>query len=392
MKTILILGGDGYLGWSLGLAIAKRTDYNVVLADKLIKRSWEKEVGAKLLVPLPLPASRIKQYKKIFQKSNLSFEKVDLLNEKATEKIIEKYRPFAIINAAQQPSAPFSMMNAKNAAATFSNNITSHLNVLFAIAKVDKAIRYIKLGSAGCYMGVNTDFIPLGKTDFSFSHNGKTHEVLDSWLPMHATDFYHQSKIADFLMNDMCAKLWKLKIITVQQSTIFGATIAENEPTANHSLSTRFNYDHVFSTVLNRFVCQSVIGHPITVYGEGNQRTGIISLSDTVENFIKFLEIDIAQGEHVVVHNYTHRMSIQEIAAAIKTIRPQSQIAHLKNPRAECESGLEKIVEVHADIAKCHEGKDKKFMRELTSLIHFTEQYKDNIDASIILPTVDWEK
>src|SRR5271154_7001687 len=113
-QTILILGGDGYLGWSLGLAIANRTDWNVVLADKLIKREWEHEVGAKLLVPLPSPAKRIKQYKKIFKKSNLSFEKVDLLDEKATTKLVRKYRPCAIINAAQQPSAPFSMMNAKN--------------------------------------------------------------------------------------------------------------------------------------------------------------------------------------------------------------------------------------------------------------------------------------
>lgn len=392
MKTILILGGDGYLGWSLGLAIANRTDWNVVLADKLIKRDWEKEVGAKLLVPLPSPAKRVKEFKKIFGKSNLSFEKVDLLDEKATVKILRRHKPFAIINAAQQPSAPFSMMNAKNASETFSNNIISHLNVLFAIAEVDKSIRYIKLGSAGCYMGVDTDFVPLEKKDFKFEHNGETKNVLKAWLPMHATDFYHQSKIADFLINDICAELWKLKIMTVQQSTIFGATIEENHPIGHHSLSTRFNYDHVFSTVLNRFICQSVIGHPMTVYGEGNQRTGIISLSDTVDNFIKFADMDINQGEHVVVHNYTHRLSIGEIAEAIKSVRPSSEIVYLKNPRAENESGLKKTVEVHPAMTESHDDKDKKFMVELAKMIKFTEQYKKNIDPKIILPTVNWEK
>src|ERR1700722_835159 len=127
-KTILILGGDGYLGWSLALAMGNRTDWNVVIADKLIKRSWEKEVGAKLLVELPSPTKRISEYKKLFGKSNLSFEKVDLLDAAATSRLIAKHRPFAIINAAQQPSAPFSMMNAKYAAETFSNNIVSHLN------------------------------------------------------------------------------------------------------------------------------------------------------------------------------------------------------------------------------------------------------------------------
>ena len=111
MQTTPILGGDGDLGWSLGLAIANRTDWNVVLGDKLIKRQWGKEVGAKLLVPLPAPAKRIKAYTKTFGKSNLSFEVVDLLDQKATTRLIAKHKPFAIINAAQQPLAPFSMMN-----------------------------------------------------------------------------------------------------------------------------------------------------------------------------------------------------------------------------------------------------------------------------------------
>lgn len=391
-NTILILGGDGYLGWSLGLAIANRTDWNVVLADKLIKREWEKEVGAKLLVPLPSPAKRVKQFKKTFGKSNLSFEKVDLLDEKATKKLIQKHRPFAIINAAQQPSAPFSMMNAKNASETFSNNVVSHLNVLFAIAEIDKSISYIKLGSAGCYMGIDTDSVPLEKTNFIFNENGNLRTILNSWMPMHATDFYHQSKIADFLINDICAELWKLKILTVQQATIFGATIPENNDVRNHALSTRFNYDHIFSTVLNRFVCQSAIGHPMTVYGGGNQRTGIVSLSDTVDNFIKFAKMDLVPGEHVVVHNYTHRLSIGELAEAIKKLRPDSQVVYLKNPRLESETGRKKEIAVHPAIAEAHDGKDEKFMKELENMISFTELYKKEIDPTIILPKVNWAK
>src|SRR5580698_244024 len=112
-QTILILGGDGYLGWTLGLALANRTDVNVVLVDSLVKRTWEKEVGAKLLVPLPKPSKRIAEYERLFGKKNISFEKADLLDHDAVAKLIKKYQPFAIVNAAQQPSAPFSMMNAK---------------------------------------------------------------------------------------------------------------------------------------------------------------------------------------------------------------------------------------------------------------------------------------
>jgi UDP-sulfoquinovose synthase len=180
--------------------------------------------------------------------------------------------------------------------------------------------------------------------------------------------------------------------LTVQQSTIFGATIPENEPVQNHALSTRFNYDHVFSTVMNRFICQAVIDHPMTVYGGGQQRTGIISLADTVDNFMKFAEMDIRPGEHAVLHNYTHRVSICEIADAIKQLRPDAKIIYLKNPRNESEDGRKKEVEIHPSIADSHEGKDEKFMRELEKMLTFTERYKMNIDPSIILPKVNWEK
>src|SRR5581483_4417539 len=231
-RTILILGGDGYLGWSLGLAFANRTDHNIVLADNLIKRKWEKEVDAKLLAPIQKPRARIAEYRRIFGKNNLSFEKLDLLDQKAIVKILRKHQPAVVINAAQQPSAPFSMKSPENAAITFNNNLIGHLNVLWSIAQVDKDITCIKLGSAGCYSDVDTDFLPLGKKDFSFTHRGQKRSILNSFMPMRATDFYHQSKISDFLLDDLCSSMWNLKIITVQQATIFGATIAENHPAA----------------------------------------------------------------------------------------------------------------------------------------------------------------
>lgn len=391
-KTILILGGDGYLGWSLGLALAHRTNSNVVLADNLIKREWEKEVKAKLLVPLKGPKARIAEYKKIFGKSNLSFQKLDLLNYKGIVQIIKKYKPFVIINAAQQPSAPFSMMNAKNAGVTYSNNVIGHLNVLWAVAETDKNINYIKLGSAGCYAGIDTNFVPLHKTNLQFSHKGKAGKILNSWLPMHATDFYHETKITDFLINDLVSQVWKLKIMTVQQSTIFGATIKENRALSNHGLSARFNYDAVFSTVINRFVCQLAIGHPLTLYGDGEQKTGLISLADTVENFFKFIKTELVPGKHVIVHNYTHRLSIKEIAEKLVKITKNSKITFIKNPRKEGKGILSKEFELHPLVKSVHKGKEAKLKNELLELLNFTRAYKANIDSSIIMPKINWEK
>lgn len=386
----MILGGDGYLGWTLGLAIANRTDRPVVLVDNLIKRRWEKEAGAKVLVPLKSPRGRVAEYRRMFGKRNMSFEKVELLDSEAVEKVIAKYRPAVVINAAQQPSAPFSMSNAKNAAATFSNNIVGHLNVLWAIAGISKDTTYIKLGSGGCYMATDTDYVPIGRKDFFFEHQGKQHRVLQGLLPMQATDFYHQSKIADLLIDDLCSKIWDLKVITVQQATIFGATIPENHAPEFAGLAARFNYDAVFGTVFNRFVCQMVIGHPLTVYGDGAQTTGLISLADTTENFINLANLEVEPGEHLTVHNFTHRLSIAEIAQKLADVDPTAKITYLANPRREPAGGLGLEVELHDVIAATQTNKEARLQAEMARMLEFTRRYRGNIDPSIILPKIHW--
>lgn len=284
------------------------------------------------------------------------------------------------------------MMNAKNSAATFSNNIVGHLNVLWAISETNKNIRYIKLGSAGCYCGIDTDFLPLEKTNLKFENKKQTHKVLNSWLPMYATDFYHQSKISDFLINELASDVWNLKIATVQQSTIFGATINENFAKENSSLSTRFNYDAVFGTVMNRFVCQLQAGLPITIYGQGNQTTGLISLSDTINNFINIANTDIFAGQHKVIHNYTLRMSINEIAQRIARTGKLSTIVHIENPRKETNTILSRNVEVDISVQASHKDKNKKLDQELSDLIEFTGRYKKNINETVIMPKILWQK
>lgn len=389
-NVLMVLGGDGYLGWTLGLAMASRTGRQVVLVDNLIKRRWEKEAGAQVLVPLRSPEVRTAEYERILGKHNLSFEKVELLDPKAVENVITKYRPAVIINAAQQPSAPFSMSSAENAAATFTNNIVGHLNVLWVISHLSPATKYIKLGSGGCYMATDTDAVPLGKHDFAFEHEGRQHKVLQSFIPMQATDFYHQSKITDLLIDDLCSKMWGLKVMTVQQATIFGATIPENHSPERAGLAARFNYDAVFGTVINRFVCQAVIGHPLTVYGDGTQKTGLISLADTVENFLKLIDLDVGAGEHQIVHNFTHRLSVGEIAQKLAAIDSTVTIDYVANPRQEPDGKLEPRVEVHEAIKGCHRDLEVRLQADMATMLEFTRRYKDNIEPSIIMPTVKW--
>ena len=258
------------------------------------------------------------------------------------------------------------------------------------MAATDKNIKYIKLGSVGSYLGIEADFIPKYKVDLEFKTKQRIGQVLNSWLPMQATDFYHQSKIFSFLISDLCCKLWGLKVITVQQSTIFGATIPENKDLEHYSLSTRFNYDQIFGTVLNRFVCQAAINCPISVYGDGTQRTGLISLSNAVDNFVRLADLDVFGGEHVVEHNYTHKFSVNEIANILTQVK-SGTIAHIANPRLETKTILNKEFEFSELI---DDGlRDRiSFMKDLNDLLNFATHYKNNINKKIINPTINWKK
>jgi UDP-sulfoquinovose synthase len=387
-NTILIMGGDGYLGWSLALAFAQRTDSRVVIVDNMIKRDWENLAKVKPLIELNVPKKRVTEYKKLYRKKNLSFELVDLTDYDAVYAVIEKYRPTLIVNAAQQPSAPFSMMSPFHASITFKNNTETTLNVLWSIAKINTDIKYINLGSAGSYLSIDSDYIPKSKVNFSFEYGGKQRSILNSWLPMQASDFYHQSKANAFLLNDLCASNWGLKIITVHQSTIFGHTIPENLVEDKHSLMTRFNYDHIFGTVINRFVCQAVLKFPLTIYGEGTQKTGVISLNDTVNNFLRLVDQEIDAGSHLVEHNYTHKLSINEIAKAIGRFLDVG-IQHVNNPRIEKETELEKSFEP-PEFQICEPSKVDNFHQEISDLVNFARLYKHNIIEGYIMPKVKW--
>jgi UDP-sulfoquinovose synthase len=388
-NTILILGGDGYLGWSLALAVANRTDSQVVIVDNLIKKEWERSVNISTLVKVSDPETKIREYEKLYSKSNLNFENIDLRNYDSVLSLIGKYTPHTIINAAQQPSAPFSMMSPINAKITFENNIETNLNVLWAISRVNNEIKYIKLGSAGSYLSIDADFIPKSKVDLKFNYGGEERNILNSWLPMQASDFYHQSKVDSFLLSDLCANLWGLKVITVQQSTIFGHTIPENIKKDNHSLMTRYNYDHIFGTVINRFVCQAVLNYPLTVYGDGTQKTGVISLSDAVDNFLKLIDKEVEAGQHLVEHNYTHKLSINEIAESLKQVK-DIDVQYIENPRIEKDGKLQKIFE-KPEFLNGEVNDIDSFKKELTDLVEFTSIYKSNIREEFILPKVKWK-
>lgn len=381
-KIVMILGGDGYLGWSLGLCRSLKTDDTVILVDSYFKRDLQSRLGIEDLCPTPYLSGKIKRFTQVTGKTNFKALSVDVTNFTSIANLLQRYRPDVIVNAAQQPSAPLSMMSPDMASMTLINNEKSVLSTLQAVAKHSPETLVISLGSAGIYLSVDTDFVPSKPVDLIFYDNGNLHQVSKAWLPMLASDFYHQSKVNSFGLTDICSKLWNLKAITVNQSTVFGQQPCQD--LEDVTLQTRFNYDHVFGTVVNRFICQAVTGYPLTIYGDGTARTNIISLYDAVSLLNRTIDMDCEKGNHLAINSFSDRVSIEQIADSIIDIYGSGKKQHIKDPRSIINHKHDKSydggVEHLAD----------NFISTIKTTLDFAEKLCYNIKTDYFYPTVKW--
>lgn len=381
-KTIMILGGDGYLGWSFGLFRSFFTEDKVILVDSYLKRDLQKSLGIKELCEFPLLPERIRQYSGQTGKRNLSSLSIDVANYKSLSTVVERYKPDVIINAAHQPSAPYSMISPDTAALTLTNNEKSCLNVFWAVKEHCPESLIINMGSAGVYQSVDSEFIPEKRRKLSFYHDKKPYNVWDTWLPMQASDVYHQSKVHTFGLTEMAVDVWKLSAITIQQSIIFGqCAIDELE---NPNLNSRFNYDHIFGTVVNRFACQAVKGVPLTVYGDGSSQTNIICLCDVLRSIHEIIDKDVITGSHKVVNHFTESTNIQRIAEKVLSVYGKGEIRYIDNPREEKVCLKNKVFE--------HLSNQSEFEIEssIRNTLDFAERFSYNIDVGQFAPTIKW--
>lgn len=380
-KVIMVLGGDGYIGWSYGLHRAITTDDRVVLVDSYLKRSLQKRVGVEELSAIPYLNERVTLFRNLFGKSNLESACLDVANYQSISDFIDRYKPDVILNAAQQPSAPLSMMSPEMASLTLTNNQQTILNVLWAVKDLSPKTIVVNMGSAGAYLSIDSDFIPDSPVNLRFLHDGNNHRVINTWLPMQASDFYHQSKSHTFALTDICTKLWGMKAITIQQSTVFGQCADQSLP---DELYSRMSYDHLFGTVLNRFVCQAVLGIPLTVYGNGLNNTNIISLCDTIKVIEMAMDYPLSEGEHKVINSFTDTMSIGQIALKVIDIYGKGSIDHIENPRKEGTLLQQK------EFARFIDKNDGDLNRCIKSTLDFVSRFAYNINPAHFNPTVKW--
>ena len=330
-QRILVLGGDGYLGWPTAMAFS-RAGHRVAIVDSFAKRQWELELGVRPLFPIPTLQERARAWREVSERE-IEVAVGDLCDYDFVASIFEQFRPDTVVHYGQQPSAPYSMIDARHATYTQQNNVVNNLNVIFAIRDIAPETHLIKLGTMGEYGTPNIDieegFLPV-------DHNGRSQTFL---YPKTPGSMYHLSKVHDSHNIHFACRIWNLRATELNQGVVYG--VETDESGLDPRLATSFHYDEVFGTALNRFCVQAVIGHPLTVYGKGGQTRGYLNIRDTVACVGLAAANPAEPGELRIYNQFTEQFTVQELAERVKLAAEHMgwkvEIAHVENPRLERE-------------------------------------------------------
>jgi UDP-sulfoquinovose synthase len=376
---ILVLGGDGYLGWPTALHLSA-LGHEVAVNDNFARRGYDEEMGVESLVPIATLDERIAAWSEISGKTIKSYVG-DLCDAAFTHQMIGDFRPEAVVHFAEQRAAPYSMISQAHAVYTQTNNVVGNLNVMYAIADTDIDIHLVKLGTMGEYGQPNID---IEEGWIEIEHKGRKDRMI---YPKKPGSFYHCSKVHDSHNIEFGCRIWGMRATDLNQGVVYGVDTEQTK--LDPRLATRFDYDGVFGTVLNRMVIQAVLGHPLTVYGNGSQTRGLINLVDTVECIRLACENPADRGEFRVFNQMTESMSINQIAETIAKEFPGGvQIDHVDNPRVEIYDHYYNVI--HTAL----EGLGLKPTLLSNALIDHmfdvVEQYKERVDLAAI--TARWRR
>ena len=323
---VLVLGGDGYLGWPTAMSLSAH-GHEVAVADNYLRRQMVTESGSDSLTPILNLPQRAKVWKAV------SGRTIDLCDYDLVSRVFREFQPEAVVHYGQIPSAPYSMKDRRHAVLTQMNNIENNLNVIFAIVENSPDCHLVKLGTMGEYGCPNID---IEEGFLEIEHKGRTDTLPFPKMPH---SWYHASKVADSTNIHFASRVYGLRATDLNQGVVYG--VSTDETLLDDGLLTRFDYDEQFGTALNRFCVQAVIGHPLTVYGSGGQTRGFLNIRDTLACVELALLNPADAGEMRVYNQFTESFSIRELAVEVqqagKELGLEVEIREIENPRSEAQ-------------------------------------------------------
>jgi len=385
-KNIIVFGGDGFCGWPTSLGLSK-AGYDVLIVDNLIRRKIDIELECDSLTPISPIHTRLQSWKELTGK-DIRFEYIDVSEHyHRIYSLLREVKPMAVIHFAEQRAAPYSMKSPYHKRYTLNNNLNATHNILCAIVECGLEIHMIHLGSTGVYgYGTAGMEIPEGYLKVRVDIEGGEKEI-EIMHPANPGSIYHMTKTQDALMFHYYNKNDQLKITDLHQGIVWGTNTEET--LMDERLINRFDYDGDYGTVLNRFLMQAAVGHPLTIHGTGGQTRAFIHIRDTV-NCIKIATENPPQsGDRVKIFNQaTECHNIRMLAKKVSDLTG-AEIRYYINPRNEDDRNdlrfcNNSFLELGLNPITLNEG----LMSEVTDI---ARKYRHRCDELKIICTSTWQ-
>jgi len=379
---VLILGGDGYLGWPTAMDMAAQ-GHEVHVIDNYLRRNIARETCSEALMPNPNLHERADIFRSV-SGHTVTVQIGDCADFRTIADAVRDFQPEAVIHYAEQPSAPYSMRGFDEANRTFHNNLGATFNLIWAVIQYAPDCHIVKLGTMGEYGTPNID-IEEGWIDIE--HKGRSQKFL---YPRQAGSLYHTTKVLDTDLLWFYVRTYGLRVTDLMQGPVYG--LSTNESDMDARLLPNFHYDDIFGTVVNRFLVQAVAGVPLTVYGKGGQTRGYLNLKDTLQCVNLAMESPVEKGDLRILNQFTEQFSVNELAERVSRVGNgmglNVEVKSIENPRKELEDHYYNAV--HSGLMEL--GLKPHYMTDevLASMLEQVIAYRDQIDNSKIMPRVKW--
>lgn len=381
---VLILGGDGYLGWPTAMSFAA-AGHEVWVFDNYLRRTIAAQTCSEALIAQPNLHERAQLF------YSLSGHEIQVRIGDCTDfhqlgALIKDVKPEVVIHYAEQPSAPYSMVGYDQARLTFSNNLNATFNLIWALIEHAPDCHMIKLGTMGEYGTPNID---IEEGWIEIEHKGRSDTFL---YPRAAGSLYHTTKVLDTDLLWFYVRLYGLRVTDLMQGPVYGLSTDESD--LAEGLLPNFHYDDIFGTVVNRFLVQAVAGVPLTVYGRGGQTRGYLNIRDTLQCVALAAKTPVERGQMRILNQFTEQFSVNELAERVQRVGRSMgldvDIQHRENPRREKEDHYYNAA--HSGLLDL--GLAPHYMTDdvVAAMLEKVVAYRDRIQTAKILPRVKWNK
>jgi UDP-sulfoquinovose synthase len=383
---VLVAGIDGYLGWSLALHLSKR-GHEVAGFDNFSRRSVVAEIGSQSMTPILNMETRLKAAKEVHGFS-IRFGRGSTLDYGYLRDVLKEFKPDAIVHLAEQPSAPYSMMDREHAVYTQQNNVIGTLNLLFEMKEFARDAQLVKLGTMGEY-GTPNVVIPEGF--FEVEYRGRKDTLP---FPRQAGSWYHQSKVHDTANITFACKIWGLRSTDIMQGVVYGTRTSEM---TDDRLLSRFDFDEAFGTAINRFCAQAAIGYPLSPYGTGHMKRGFIALVDSIQCMTIAIEHPPKEGEYRVFNQLDEVYGVAELASLVAKVAKEkfglkTEVSSIEDPRMGAQEHFYAVD--HQRLKDLGFKPTRALTEELEIMLADCLKYKGRIEEKKehIAPTITWRE